>query len=252
MKDSVKRLSACLLLAGAAGVGVWLVLPQSGPVPATRSVSPSLERSSESALSVVESPSASRDSVSVEQGAAAGADELTTRRSVRNPAFPRQSTEFSTPAETDEFENTSPGHDRIGHELDDSNAVIGRPFPMSESVKSSCPREIAMRSSCIEVLDFLDQMAEEPRDPHWATVMEARLRQWILRSGDWTIRSIECRTSACAVEVSSLYGPLLGFRYGDPPHGALFNWIGLIGYETHPSSARVTVTLKTFKRRYTN
>lgn len=239
MSKSVLRLSACLLLAGAVvGTGLLLLYRDSAPVTQTELLSPML--TSEPALSVAESPAASGDSLGVDQAAGASSDQT--------PISGRQPSEFSVPATQDDFDNSPTTGVLSGHESDDPNAVIGRPFPISESISASCRGE-GKGSPCMEVVELLAQLAEEPRDPRWATETEASLREWLSHSSEFTIRAIECRTSLCAVEVASLYGPLAGFKYGDSPHGKLFNWISMFGYEADPSSARVTVTVQMFKRR---
>jgi hypothetical protein len=81
--------------------------------------------------------------------------------------------------------------------------------------------------------------------------MEARLREYVTtdESGKYPIRSLECRTSVCVVEVGSTFGPYFGvFRDGDALYKRVSAEIGAIGYETQPDGSRVTVTLMPYTR----
>lgn len=211
-------LSAWLLVAGAVGVGTWLLLLHRDPLPAAQTVSPSLKLAAKPDLAEAE---------------------------LRESAGP--SSEYSAPANKDDFDNSPTTGVRTDHEFDDPKTVIGRPFPISESVKAVCRRE-EEDGLCLEALKVLAQMAEEPRDARWAAATETCLREWLSQSGEFTIRSVECRTKWCAIEVTSLYGPYPGIRSGDPLDGKLSNWGPMFGYETNPSSTRVTVTVFMFKR----
>jgi len=136
--------------------------------------------------------------------------------------------------------------------LGDPNAVIGRPFPVSESVISQCrPDEGVGPPSCVNILELLARMAEEPRDLRWARETEASLHEWASQLPDTTIRAIECRTSLCAIETSSIHGLQHGPTYHDPSNERVLPWNPLWAYETDTRSARVTVTMRPFKRRTT-
>jgi hypothetical protein len=130
----------------------------------------------------------------------------------------------------------------------DPTSVIGRPFPVSASVEKGCRRGV---DTCDEVYELLLEMAQEPRDFAWATDMEAKLRDYVknIEPDKFSIRTIECRTSLCVVEVASIHGPLFGIQYKAPLYKKLSNSIGMFGYEADPSSARVTVTLLAYTRR---
>lgn len=93
-----------------------------------------------------------------------------------------------------------------------SAVVIGRRFPMSASVEAGCRR---LGGLCDEDLQLLSKMAQEPRDAEWAKEMESNLRDHFVTAepGEFSIRAIECRTTLCAAEVESLYGPYLGGHY---------------------------------------
>lgn len=90
----------------------------------------------------------------------------------------------------------------------DIDSVVGRPFPVSESVKTYCHKDVVNRrpSLCLDVFDLLPQFSREPRDPKWAAEMEADLGEIVTNEpGDHTIRVIECRRTLCAMEVVSRY-----------------------------------------------
>ena len=134
---------------------------------------------------------------------------------------------------------------------DDPNAVIGRPFPVSDSVISQCRSEGMAPPSCVKIVDLLTRMAEEPRDLRWARETEAILHEWVSQLPDTTIRAIECRTSLCAIETSSMHGVQHGPSYDDPPSERVHRWIPLWARETDTTSAQVTVTMQLFIRRKT-
>ena len=81
----------------------------------------------------------------------------------------------------------------------DPSSVIGRPFPLSASVQEGCKI-----TGCPYMIQELSKFVQEPRDPSWSDGMEARLRNYIeAQPENYAIRDIECRTSVCAVEVTS-------------------------------------------------
>lgn len=135
--------------------------------------------------------------------------------------------------------------------VDDS--VIGRPFPVSESVAAAC-----RAGPCLAVVQLLSKFAHEPRDLQWASDIEARLGELVMAEhGEFTIRAIECRQSLCVAEVASIHGSF-SFNTRIRPNGTDANhelswkdlWVGIgdFGYEMDPSGARITVTLQVFSR----
>jgi hypothetical protein len=130
--------------------------------------------------------------------------------------------------------------------VSDPTAVIGRPFKISPSVQAGC-KEV----TCPELEADLAKFAQQPRDPAWASEMEARLEDYIENSepNKYQIRNIECRTSMCYVEVASIYGQLFPPGYNSPMRQWLFTAGSDFGYEVDPSSARITVTVLPFFRR---
>ena len=137
----------------------------------------------------------------------------------------------------------------------DPDSVIGRPFAVSASVERLCrqtSRAIHVTDNCDEVHALLSQTAQDPRDPAWATDMEATLRYHVMTDEPpgFSIRSLECRTSHCVAEVVSTVGHFnRELQYGSPLDKELFSGNGLVGYETNEDGARVTVTLLTYSRR---
>lgn len=136
----------------------------------------------------------------------------------------------------------------------DPDAVIGRVFPVSQSVEANCKKlSRGTSDGCLEVHETLAEFARQPRDSIWASETEARLRVLIEANPDpYAIRRIECRTSLCVAEVASIFGmfhfiPAVGGdKYLDRN---LHTDLGSFGFETDPSTATVTVTLMTFERR---
>jgi hypothetical protein len=129
-----------------------------------------------------------------------------------------------------------------------NNAVIGRSFQISDSVDSQCRHE---PSSCSDVLRNLVRLAKEPRDNLWAAEMEKLIQINIAKQEEkqYSIRNIECRTSVCAVEVASIFGPYMVGR-DDHLRSSLRPGLATLGvYEADSSGAKVTVTVETFMRR---
>jgi len=125
--------------------------------------------------------------------------------------------------------------------------VVGRPFPVSASVEKMCKAS----DDCPELTDLLVQFSQQPRDVEWATAMESGLRSLAEAEPDkFAIRGLECRTSLCVIEVASTYGPFSPVIPRDNPLAtSLDDGFGDFGYETDPTSAWITVTLLTYKRR---
>jgi hypothetical protein len=95
-------------------------------------------------------------------------------------------------------------------------------------------------------------MTEEPRDPEWAPAAESMLRDFIETTdpGKFSIRALECRTSICAVEVESIYGPFSGRVLGyEPLADELRRDAPMLGFEADEFGTRMTVTVFTFIRR---
>ena len=126
-------------------------------------------------------------------------------------------------------------------------AVIGRRFPVSASVTAGCKSD----GGCPELDEELAKFAQEPRDLAWAADIEARMRQRVMaNSSEFTIRSLECRTSLCAIEAASFTG---GFTAGTALNPTLrpLLFVGSAGFgiERDASSAKIVVTLLTYERR---
>jgi hypothetical protein len=130
--------------------------------------------------------------------------------------------------------------------LDES--VVGAPFPMSPSVALGCKRD----HFCDELKEDLAKMKMEPRDVVWATDMEERIRDYVASLGPDKsfVRDVECRTSYCAVEVTSDFGHSFVAQF---PLGLLFENLGngqfALSDEKDASGADVRVTLALFQRR---
>jgi hypothetical protein len=95
-------------------------------------------------------------------------------------------------------------------------------------------------------------MSREARDDTWAVGVEAKLRAVVMaRADNSKIRVLECRTSLCAMEVSSL-GDYFGILRQEEQvaSGVYDNGSFALGWESDPSSgAKVTITLRVFERR---
>jgi hypothetical protein len=137
----------------------------------------------------------------------------------------------------------------------DPDLVIGRPFPVSASVERECGWLSSHGGKKDEICDRVQQalsnMADQPRDPSWASKTEAMIRAVAASEGDkFAIRAVECRASACAAEVASTYGFFHWTQKlaSDESIGKqLIDWDSTMGYETDSNGTRVTVTLAIFK-----
>lgn len=165
----------------------------------------------------------------------------------RDPSRPKSTSLTAMARQSNGDEPQTPSS--VDAEASDATAVIGRPFPVSNSVEAGCRR---FSGSCDEELEgLLSKFAQEQRDLAWATDMEAKLRDHIMTAepNKFSIRAIECRATRCVVEVASLYGPLLGAPYSFVESNNLYNGLSVLGYEANEHRARITVTLQTFERR---
>jgi hypothetical protein len=97
----------------------------------------------------------------------------------------------------------------------------------------------------------LQGMAQESRDPGWATLTEEKMRRVIeaTPSGHYSIRALECRQFTCAVEIASPLesSPPAGLQYpladdykafGSPTQGLTY----MFGYEIDGADRTVYVT----------
>jgi hypothetical protein len=85
-------------------------------------------------------------------------------------------------------------------------SVVGRPFPISASVRPVCSGNGDI--DC-ELDDSLTRFSQEPRDGNWAPSVEERVRSIVeSRNPGFAIRNLECRATLCAMEVESSQGQL--------------------------------------------
>jgi hypothetical protein len=127
--------------------------------------------------------------------------------------------------------------------------LIGRTFPVAASVDRACKE--TFQEVCDRLKEDLAKMASEPRDSAWATDMEAKLRQYVMSSGPsaFNVDNIECRTSWCAMEVSSPYGSVVGsIPYSNMLSNEMRMWDDSWGYETDQLGEKFTITLSVYKR----
>jgi hypothetical protein len=101
-------------------------------------------------------------------------------------------------------------------------------------------------------MEFLEQFAGEPRDVVWAREMEERLAKAIAFPDPerFSVRSIECRSSRCVLEVAAPFEWYLGELDHDRDlsrhlHGPT---VGDLGFEEGPGGEKVIVTVAGFVR----
>lgn len=152
-----------------------------------------------------------------------------------------------SPSGSRTFEREGARSDNVAQAERPDLRVVGRPFPLSPSMEAEC----RVNDGCAPALRLLRQLSQQPRDPVWASKMEARLRDLVMSQPGYSIRAIECRVSLCAAEVASGIG-MFNFitptgPYGsDPALSGLDAFYDETAYEHDPKYA--TVTLMTFRR----
>ena len=126
----------------------------------------------------------------------------------------------------------------------DPRSVVGHPFPVSKSVPVGCQQDA-------QLCRALAQFTDEPRDPAWAPQIEGMLQTLLGSDPQFAMRNLECRTTLCFAEVTSIMGAYIeeGKVNGAPDKLLFFTGLNAFGFEHDPSSARVTVTLVGFSRR---
>ena len=135
----------------------------------------------------------------------------------------------------------------------DAHSEVGRKIPVSKSIESLCRDSSSRRrfeEPCTTVRSMLDTMAREPRDNAWAPDVEKRLRAQISRQlADADFRTLECRTSMCAVEVASATS-FVEFLVGNDLRAiGVEDWAHyLVASEPRSTGARIIVTMTIYER----
>jgi hypothetical protein len=128
--------------------------------------------------------------------------------------------------------------------------TVGRPFPISESVRPVCKGEGSM--AC-ELEGDMRRFSQEPRDGNWAPGVEERVRSIVeTRNKGFVVRNLECRVTLCAMEVASTQGQLGPRRNLNWDEGIALRILPLLtttGEETPKSGQNyITVTLVLYER----
>ena len=121
---------------------------------------------------------------------------------------------------------------------------------MSSSVAGTCERDSQASDLCASEHAILSKFSRERRDSAWADLVEGELRDYLrsVGGGKFTIRSLQCRTTVCAAEVtSSERMPLI--LTNRRLREKLRSGYGAYGYETDSAGARITVSLALYERR---
>jgi hypothetical protein len=127
-------------------------------------------------------------------------------------------------------------------------SVAGQAFPLSGSVRKSCDNAA---DKCAEAYSLLARFASEPREALWAANMERNLADYFATQGrDFSVRTLECRSSVCAAEVTCPKGnEVRPFHYGAPIDRMLQSGVGINAYERNESGEFVTVSFRLYSRR---
>lgn len=129
--------------------------------------------------------------------------------------------------------------------------VVGRPFPVSDSIRTACARKQSyQQNECDAAAALVAVMSNEPREDPWATIAEKAIRDLVEREpGKFAIRGLECRTSICFVETASIFDGLHRRLYPFEKNSGLRAEYAVDSSETDESGATVHVTLWPFVRR---
>lgn len=133
-------------------------------------------------------------------------------------------------------------------------SVVGRPFPVSESVVEACQPGRPVRSTpeaCGRVNELLAAMAREPRDGAWASAMEEQLRAYAEAQPDkLTIRALECRKTICFIETAAAFPAGLPMPdYAWREERGLAKEYSLDAFESDDAGVRLSITLFPFRRK---
>lgn len=125
----------------------------------------------------------------------------------------------------------------------------GIPFPTSDSIRNTCAEYSGLKSgSCRDHEAALTRLAKEGRDEKWAPLMEDAIASLVAPHQNYSIRSIDCRTTVCAVEIESILG-VFDRSAPEKLKNKLERVDTINGYERNDSNQRVTVTAISFKRK---
>jgi hypothetical protein len=146
-----------------------------------------------------------------------------------------------------------------GDSLISLSAPLGMSFRTSDSVRTECHNNLLKGNDlgCAEMDRELVIMANERRDEVWAKRTERTFREWIESNGsDYTIRSLECRRTLCAVEISSTTTgeTAKAWSYAFWRKANLLPAFGgrspkIFGFEKDAEGAKVVVGVYLFQRR---
>lgn len=139
-------------------------------------------------------------------------------------------------------------HERMPRASRDGGSRMRHPYVLSESVKQECARIAHLaKADCNDHLTAIARLASEVRDPAWADATEESIRSIVDSQPGFRVRSLECRSSVCALEIES---PTSIFRQKHfQAISADITDIDRILVHEHPSSSlRVKVTSITFQR----
>jgi hypothetical protein len=132
------------------------------------------------------------------------------------------------------------------------SSVVGHHFPLSESIRRTCAGLGKGEGECPELMAFLAAFSEEPRDLSWAAPIEQRITEFIAESklGNTSVRTVECRTDRCVLEVQAPFEySIIEFEKDPVLKEELREWIGDLGFEREAGQPEIVVTLATLYRR---
>jgi hypothetical protein len=134
----------------------------------------------------------------------------------------------------------------------DAAGAKGRMFPVSPSVTHRCALEKEADPTCTSIRIFISNLQMEPRSIPWARDREQRIEEFVESQGPgrFVIRSLECRTNRCAVEVVGVDEPYSPSLSGDAELEREFiSGASTLGFERAPHGQRLVVTVMGYKRR---
>jgi hypothetical protein len=140
------------------------------------------------------------------------------------------------------------GEGGLSESLGYDQSVVGIPFAVSDSVEVVCKRRRV--NLCEMIHEDLTSLSHEARDLAWAPKIESLIRNKVSSQGPdtYSIRSVDCRSTICAVEVESTADAYISTNYNFQVANGLAEGRKAFGEEVDASGHRVMVSLIVFVR----
>ncbi len=130
----------------------------------------------------------------------------------------------------------------------DRRSILRQPYVLSESIKEECARIAHLaKADCNDHLSAIARLENEVRDAGWADATEASIRLIVESEPGYRVRSLECRSSICALEVESPTD-VFSQKHFQAISARISDIDRVFTYEYPSQGVRVKVTSITFQR----